>query len=170
MLSSAGTSHPSTFGLPSPSLSGSRLSCWNCPSSRGWLLPVPVRRVALLGSPASQDRASGQHRDGSRGAKTYLTGPAIATVLTLASVWAAQDRSRVSPRRSHRARRTGHRADGCSPIFFIHISGGPEDTNNVLALAFGVFVVGLVVFDSMLIMANLNANMKPAASSMQMQP
>ena len=46
-------------------------------------------------------------------------------------------------------------------VFFFHISSGPEDTNNFLALAFGVFVVGLVVFGSMLIMTNLNASMPP---------
>jgi len=50
---------------------------------------------------------------------------------------------------------------GVHVVFFFHISTGPEQTNNFLALAFGVFVVGLVVFGSMLIMANLNANMPP---------
>jgi cytochrome o ubiquinol oxidase operon protein cyoD len=50
---------------------------------------------------------------------------------------------------------------GVHVVFFFHLSTGPEQTNNFLALAFGVFVVGLVVFGSMLIMANLNANMPP---------
>ena len=48
---------------------------------------------------------------------------------------------------------------GVHLVFFLHISSGPEGTNNILALAFGVFVVGLVVFGSILIMANLDANM-----------
>ena len=44
------------------------------------------------------------------------------------------------------------------------------DANNFLALAFGVFVVGLVVFGSLLIMANLDANMMPSMDQlMKMQ-
>jgi cytochrome o ubiquinol oxidase operon protein cyoD len=39
----------------------------------------------------------------------------------------------------------------------------------VLALAFGIFVVGLVVFGSMIIMANLNDYMMPMQQLMQMQ-
>ena len=39
--------------------------------------------------------------------------------------------------------------------------------NNILA--FGVFVVGLVVFGSMLIMANLDANMAPMPMDRLMQ-
>jgi cytochrome o ubiquinol oxidase operon protein cyoD len=44
-------------------------------------------------------------------------------------------------------------------VLFFHISTGPGDTNNFLALAFGIFVVGLVIFGSMLILSNLDANM-----------
>ena len=36
------------------------------------------------------------------------------------------------------------------------------DTNNVLALAFGILIVVLVVAGSLWIMANLNANLMPA--------
>jgi cytochrome o ubiquinol oxidase operon protein cyoD len=45
---------------------------------------------------------------------------------------------------------------GVHLIFFFHISSAPDQTNNFLSLAFGIFVVGLTVFGSMLIMANLN--------------
>jgi cytochrome o ubiquinol oxidase operon protein cyoD len=48
---------------------------------------------------------------------------------------------------------------GVHLVFFLHVSSGPEATNNIIALAFGVFVVALVVFGSMVIMANLDANM-----------
>ena len=58
---------------------------------------------------------------------------------------------------------------GVHLVFFLHISSGPDDTNNILALAFGVFVVGLVVFGSILIMANLDANMMPMDKLMKMQ-
>jgi cytochrome o ubiquinol oxidase operon protein cyoD len=52
-------------------------------------------------------------------------------------------------------------------VFFFHISSGPDDTNNFLALAFGIFVVGLIIFGSMLIMTNLNANMTPMEHMLQ---
>ena len=48
---------------------------------------------------------------------------------------------------------------GIHLVFFLHITTGPESTNNVLALAFGVLIVALVIIGSILIMANLNANM-----------
>jgi cytochrome o ubiquinol oxidase operon protein cyoD len=35
----------------------------------------------------------------------------------------------------------------------------PDSTNNILSLAFDIFVVGLLIFGSMIIMANLNQNM-----------
>lgn len=58
---------------------------------------------------------------------------------------------------------------GVHLVFFLHISSGPEGTNNILALAFGVFVVGLVVFGSMVIMANLDSRMMPMDELQRMQ-
>jgi cytochrome o ubiquinol oxidase operon protein cyoD len=58
---------------------------------------------------------------------------------------------------------------GIHLVFFLHISSAPDQTNNILALAFGIFVVGLLVFGSMIIMANLNHNMMPMDRLMQMQ-
>ena len=45
---------------------------------------------------------------------------------------------------------------GVHLVFFLHITSAPDQTNNFLALAFGVFVVALVVFGSLIIMANLS--------------
>lgn len=45
--------------------------------------------------------------------------------------------------------------------FFLHVTTGPDNTNNVLALAFGLLVVGLVVLGSVWIMAHLNHHMMP---------
>jgi cytochrome o ubiquinol oxidase operon protein cyoD len=50
---------------------------------------------------------------------------------------------------------------GVHLVFFLHVTTGPDNTNNVLALAFGVLVVGLVVVGSIWIMSNLNRNMMP---------
>ena len=40
--------------------------------------------------------------------------------------------------------------------FFLHISSAPDQANNFLALAFGVFVTGLIVFASIMIMVRHN--------------
>lgn len=58
---------------------------------------------------------------------------------------------------------------GVHLVFFLHISGAPDQTNNFLALAFGIFVVGLIMFGSMIIMANPNHAMVPMDRLMQMQ-
>ena len=58
---------------------------------------------------------------------------------------------------------------GVHLVFFLHITTGPDNTNNVLALAFGVLIVFLVIGGSLWIMANLNHNMMPMDQIMQMQ-
>jgi cytochrome o ubiquinol oxidase operon protein cyoD len=61
---------------------------------------------------------------------------------------------------------------GVHLVFFLHITTGPDNTNNVMALAFGVLIVVLVVGGSVWIMGNMNRNMAmplPAKMQMQMQ-
>ena len=58
---------------------------------------------------------------------------------------------------------------GVHLVFFLHITTGPDNTNNVLALAFGVLVVFLIVAGSIWIMDHLNQNMMPMEQMMQMQ-
>jgi len=59
---------------------------------------------------------------------------------------------------------------GVHLVFFLHITTGPDNTNNVLALAFGIMVVFLIVIGSIWIMDNLNRNMMPMEQPMEMQP
>ena len=59
---------------------------------------------------------------------------------------------------------------GVHLVFFLHVTTGPDNTNNVLALAFGVMVVFLIVVGSIWIMNHLNQNMMPMEQLMQMQP
>jgi len=92
---------------------------------------------------------------------SYATGLAFAIVLTLASFWAAGTHLVWEPAVPVLLAALAIGQMGVHVVFFFNISSGPGDTNNFLALAFGVFVVALVVFGSMLIMANLNANMLP---------
>ena len=58
---------------------------------------------------------------------------------------------------------------GVHLVFFLHITTGPDNTNNVMALAFGLLIVFLVVGGSLWIMAHLNQNMMPMNQIMQMQ-
>ena len=58
---------------------------------------------------------------------------------------------------------------GVHLVFFLHITTGPESLNNVLALAFGLLIVFLLLVGSLWIMTNLNHNMVPMEQLIQMQ-
>jgi cytochrome o ubiquinol oxidase operon protein cyoD len=55
---------------------------------------------------------------------------------------------------------------GVHLVFFLHLGSGPDNTNNILALAFGVLIVFLVITGSCWIIANLNDNMMAMPASM----
>ncbi len=57
---------------------------------------------------------------------------------------------------------------GVHLVFFLHISTGADNTNNVVALTFGLLIVTLIVSGTLWIMAHLNANMMPASAIMEM--
>ncbi len=118
---------------------------------------------------SSPDEAPGQDTNdlGSAIGK-YAAGLFVSIVLTLASFWAAGTDMVWQPGIPILLAALAVGQMGVHLVFFLHISSGPEATNNILALAFGVFVVGLVVFGSIVIMANLDNNMMPAAPSMRM--
>jgi cytochrome o ubiquinol oxidase operon protein cyoD len=54
-------------------------------------------------------------------------------------------------------------------IFFLHITSGPDNINNIMALGFGVIIVLLLIVGSLFIMSNMNYNMMPMAGTLQMQ-
>ena len=58
---------------------------------------------------------------------------------------------------------------GVHLVFFLHITSGPDNINNVMALAFGLLIVVLLVFGSLWIMAHLDHNMMSMERIMQMQ-
>ena len=109
-------------------------------------------------------RSDGQERPGDppdwkSGLVKSLMGLAASIVLTLASFWAAGTHSVWGPGVPVLLAALAIGQMGVHLVFFLHISSGPEGTNTILALAFGVFVVALVVFGSLIIMANLDAGM-----------
>jgi cytochrome o ubiquinol oxidase operon protein cyoD len=119
----------------------------------------------------AQGRAPGVDRRQRGSVLTYTVGLGFAIILTLASFWAAGTSLVWGPGIPVLLAALAIAQMGVHVVFFFHISSGPDDTNNFLALAFGVFVVALVVFGSMLIMSNLSANMTemPMNRLMEMQ-
>jgi len=101
----------------------------------------------------------GQSPDWRSGVVKPLLGLAASLVLTLASFWAAGTHLVWGPGVPVLLAALAIGQMGVHLVFFLHISSGPESTNTILALAFGVFVVALVVFGSMIIMAHLDAGM-----------
>ena len=98
-----------------------------------------------------------------------LLGLAASIVLTLASFWAAGTQLVWGPGVPVLLAALAIGQMGVHLVFFLHVSSGPEGTNTILALAFGVFVVALVVFGSLIIMANLDAGMTGMDGLMRMQ-
>jgi cytochrome o ubiquinol oxidase subunit IV len=117
----------------------------------------------------AQGRAPGVSEHSHASHRTYLIGLFYAIVLTLASFWASSTGLVYGPGVPILLAVLAIAQMGVHLVFFLHISSAPDQANNFLALAFGVFIVGLIVFGTMLIMANLNHAMMPMDRLMQMQ-
>jgi cytochrome o ubiquinol oxidase operon protein cyoD len=117
----------------------------------------------------SQRQAPGVDPQEQHGARGYLIGLGYAVALTLASFWAASTSLVYAPAVPVLLAVLAIAQMGVHLAFFLHISSAPDQTNNFLALLFGVFVTALVIFGSMIIMANLNHMMVPMDQLMHMQ-
>src|ERR1700722_4054958 len=83
----------------------------------------------------------------------------LALVLTITSFWVANTSVLWTPGVPAGLAVLAIAQMGVHLVFFLHITTGPDNTNNILALAFGVLIVFLVLAGSLVIMANLNENM-----------
>ncbi len=108
---------------------------------------------------AHESEMPGAASDPRRGLAKAVSGLALSAVLTFASFWAAGTGLVWGPGVPILLAALAVGQMGVHLVFFLHVSSGPEGTNTILALAFGVFVVGLVVFGSMVIMGSLDAGM-----------
>jgi cytochrome o ubiquinol oxidase subunit IV len=122
------------------------------------------------------DRAPGDvstlpdaERGTSSGMFVYTIGLALAVVLTAMSFWVANTSLLWVGGVSLGLTVLAIAQMGIHLVFFLHVTTGPDNTNNVMALAFGVMIVILVVVGSLLIMADLNDGMMPAADLMNLQ-
>jgi cytochrome o ubiquinol oxidase subunit IV len=91
----------------------------------------------------------------------YLTGLALAILLTIASFWFAHSGLVYRPAVPVTLVALAIAQMGIHLVFFLHITTAPDNTNNVLALAFGVLIVFVLVFGTVWVMANMNKNMMP---------
>jgi len=98
----------------------------------------------------------------------YTIGLALAVILTATSFWVANTSLLWPPGIPLGLVVLAIAQMGVHLVFFLHIATGPDNTNNVLALAFGVLIVFLVVVGSLWIMTNLNDSMTPPAELMNL--
>lgn len=101
--------------------------------------------------------------------ESYGIGLVLAVLLTAASFWAIGNTLIWAPAVPIALAVLAISQMGVHLAFFLHITSAPDNTNNVLALAFGVLIVMLVVGGSLWIMANLNDNMIPMDEMMKMR-
>jgi cytochrome o ubiquinol oxidase subunit IV len=95
----------------------------------------------------------------SSGLLVYSIGLVVALVLTTTSFWVANTSALWTLGVPAGLVVLAIAQMGVHLVFFLHITTGPDNTNNVLALAFGMLIVFLVLAGSLVIMANLNQNM-----------
>jgi cytochrome o ubiquinol oxidase subunit IV len=126
------------------------------------------------GSNVGADRAPGA--ESAAGERTlgqevrgYALGLALALGLTAASFWVRGTTLVYGPGLALALLVLAVAQMGIHLIFFLHITTAPDNENNVLALAFGVLIVCLIVFGSLWVMEHLNHNMVPMQDLMQMQ-
>lgn len=102
---------------------------------------------------------------------SYVIGLGFALVLTGVSFWVASTSSLWGPGVAVGLVVLAIAQMGVHLVFFLHITSGPDNANNVLALAFGVLIVFLVMIGTIWIMAHMNANMMPGPeiTNLQMQ-
>jgi cytochrome o ubiquinol oxidase operon protein cyoD len=108
-----------------------------------------------------------EHETGALG--SYLVGLALAVLLTAVSFFISGTTLVWTPSIPVALAVLAIAQMGVHIVFFLHITTGPDNVNNVMALAFGVLIVLLVIVGSLWIMAHLNHDMIPMGQMMGMQ-
>ncbi|PPQ40161.1 cytochrome o ubiquinol oxidase subunit IV [Rhodopila globiformis] len=116
--------------------------------------------------PELHDTAPGEEEH--EGVGGYVIGLGLATLLTAVSFFVAGTTLVWQPSIPVALVVLAIAQMGVHLVFFLHITTGPDNTNNVMALAFGVLIVLLVLGGSLWIMARMNANMAPMPPTMHM--
>jgi len=123
------------------------------------IAPIETARV----TPGTHD---GQGHGSLRG---YLVGYLVATLLTIASFFAAGTNV-LTPSSAIAAITVLAIAQMLVHlIFFLHISTSPNQRTNILAFALTAIIVSMIVAGSLWIMSHLHSNMMPVDPQMPMQ-
>jgi cytochrome o ubiquinol oxidase subunit IV len=118
---------------------------------------------------APGDQDTGGQRIGAE-IGNYLIGLALAAGFTVASFWVASGTGLIyAPGVPMALAALAIGQMGVHLVFFLHITTGSDNTNNALALAFGVLIVGIVIAGSLWIMYHLNMNMLAPRDMMNMR-
>jgi cytochrome o ubiquinol oxidase operon protein cyoD len=110
------------------------------------------------------DRTPGvEEHEATASVRSYTAGLGLAVLATIASFIVSQTSLLWPPGIAVGLIVLALAQIGVHLVFFLHLGSGPDDTNNILALAFGVLIVFLVIAGSIWIIANLNANTMPTS-------
>ena len=108
------------------------------------------------------DRTPGvEEREPTASVLSYTAGLGLAILATIGSFVVSQTNLLWAPGIPVGLAVLAFAQIGVHLVFFLHLGSGPDNTNNILALAFGVLIVFLVITGSIWIIANLNSNMMP---------
>ena len=129
-------------------------------------VPTSLREATHGRAPGGLPTVSKEGK--SYGALAYMTGLLLAIILTATSFWVANTSLLWGPGIKLGLAVLAIAQMGVHLVFFLHIGTGPDSTNNVLAVAFGVLVVFIVITGSLWIMSDLNASLMPASEPMNM--
>ena len=125
-----------------------------------------------LGSHVGEDHVAGQppseieHPTLRSELRGYITGLLLAAALTAAAFWALDEHVIYGPGIVMAVIVLGLAQVGVHLVFFLHLT---DNTNNALALAFGVLFVSFVFFGSIWVMYHMNHNMMPAFALQHMR-
>jgi cytochrome o ubiquinol oxidase operon protein cyoD len=117
---------------------------------------------AAPGDPRADEPETGE------GVASYLIGLGLAVLLTIVSFFISGTTLVWQPSIPVALVVLAVAQMGVHLVFFLHITTGPDNTNNTLALAFGVLIVLLILIGSLWIMTNMNHNMMPMDQVMRM--
>ena len=119
------------------------------------------------------DSGSGDERfddhETAEGVGSYLIGLGLATLLTIVSFFISGTTLVWGPSIPVALVVLAIAQMGVHLVFFLNITTGPDNVNNVMALAFGVLIVLLLLAGSFWIMEHLNHNMMPMDQIIEMQ-
>lgn len=137
--------------------------------------PTTLQEGFSAGSRVGEDSLPGEVSDEIAGdtvaaeLRTYLMGLGFSILLTAAAFLCVGTHLIYGPGIVMAVVVFGLAQVGIHLVFFLHMTSSPDNTNNMLALAFGFLIISLIVFGSIWIMYEMNHNMMPMPGHGTMQ-